>query len=663
MGPDAAPFTSPGRAGLTAARAALAALVVASTLTPITNNDLFLHLRTGAIVLATGSVPHTDDYSALAHGRPFVAHEWLSGVIFRLVESAGGSHGFDALILLKVGMALLTAALLLRVAGQLGADPAVATGCTAFVMLLAAARFLERPHIFSYALLAGFLLILARRRARRIAGRPGGGLWLLPVLEILWANLHGSFLVGPVIVGLAAAAEAGEGLIGDAAHRPARRAEALRLALTAAALVAAALVNPYGVALLRFPFALTGSAFMGQVYEWLPPWSEGFRTTYMARYYVLWAAAGAVAHGLVLARARRDGPGRAGLLPPLLFGAFFVLSLRMNRNVTDFALATCPGVAAALASLGWRTGGSGGSAPSGGSGPAGGAGERVVTALVAVSLFAIAAWLAVTGYPYSASTRRTFGLGLGPGIPTAAADYVERNGIRGNAFNTYSAGAYLVYRFHPAVRVGMDSRNDVYGEELWEEYTRALGSTQDLAPLLARIDATFLFIEWAQPRVPATAATAAAIRELSPAWRPVYFDDTAVVYLQVGGAYTDLAARDGYAVLEPALFLPATWSAAEAGAALSEADRAIAASGGAFIARVMRIEALSVLGRRAEAGIEEARLVAADPPLYHIHILLGLAHLARGERVEAVARLRRALDLNPASRVARQALDQALGGR
>jgi tetratricopeptide (TPR) repeat protein len=241
----------------------------------------------------------------------------------------------------------------------------------------------------------------------------------------------------------------------------------------------------------------------------------------------------------------------------------------------------------------------------------------------------------------------------------AAADYVERSGIRGNAFNTYSAGAYLVYRFHPAVRVGMDSRNDVYREDLWEEYTRALVSPGDLARILERLDASFMFIEWPQQGV---VATAAAIRDLSPAWRPVYFDDVAVVYLGNGGPYAAVLGRDGYSVLDPALFRPGSWSEAEAGTALAEADRAIAVSGGAWIARVMRFEALRVLGRRAEAGVEEARLVAEDPPLYHIQILLGLAHLARGERAEAAARLRRALELNPASQAARQALEQALSG-
>src|SRR5207245_8656537 len=137
---------------------ALALLTVALVVSPITNNDVFLHLRTGAMVLDTGHVPHVDDYSALARGRPFIAHEWLSGVAFRLVEIA---TGLDGLIVLKALVALLCAAALYRAARVLGASPAVAVPSLAFVMILAAARIVERPHVFSYLLSSVFLLLLA----------------------------------------------------------------------------------------------------------------------------------------------------------------------------------------------------------------------------------------------------------------------------------------------------------------------------------------------------------------------------------------------------------------------------------------------------------------------------------------------------------------------
>ena len=152
------------RRGEAAALAALAFLLLALNLTPITNNDLFLHLKTGEMILKTGSVPRVDDYSALARGRPFIAHEWLAGVLFRLVQVVAGWNG---LILLKPLAAIAVAALLYATARLLGAPPVVALPALAFVMILAAARFMERPHIFTYLIVAISLLLLALRRIGR----------------------------------------------------------------------------------------------------------------------------------------------------------------------------------------------------------------------------------------------------------------------------------------------------------------------------------------------------------------------------------------------------------------------------------------------------------------------------------------------------------------
>src|SRR5439155_5425963 len=126
-------------------------------------------------------------------------------------------------------------------------------------------------------------------------------LWTFLPLQVVWANLHGGFLLGPMIVGLAAIGEALEARLGhvtaagDAARGTAapRPGEARRLGLLAAALVAASVLNPYGVRLLYFPFQLTGSGFMDEIYEWRPPFSSAYAGSYMARYYVAWILLGA----------------------------------------------------------------------------------------------------------------------------------------------------------------------------------------------------------------------------------------------------------------------------------------------------------------------------------------------------------------------------------
>ncbi|OLD66436.1 MAG: hypothetical protein AUI52_04120 [Acidobacteria bacterium 13_1_40CM_2_68_10] len=665
------------RRGEAAALAALTFLLLALNLTPITNNDLFLHLKTGEIILKTGSVPRVDDYSALARGRPFIAHEWLAGVLFRLVQVVAGWNG---LILLKPLAAIAVAALLYATARLLGAPPVVALPALAFVMILAAARFMERPHIFTYLIVAIFLLLLA---LRRIGRRPP--LWVFVPLQIVWVNLHGGFVLGPAIVALAAAgaavdrrfapppaftrgrhAAAGRAAAGPQAPSPATQGlEAKSLALLSVVLLAASLVNPYGFKLLRFPFELTTSSFMGEIYEWLPPLvAVDFRTgsvrlspfasTYMALYYLAWMAFGLLSFSLAVFLWRRDRltpPG--GAFPILLFAVFLLLSLRMNRNVTDFALATLPGVTATFASAATRLFRWGRSA-----GPAAPPGGRAETALrgIAAAIALLAAWFAVEGYPYSPSQRRLPGFGLGRNIPVAATDYLASIRMSGNVFNTYASGAYLIDRLYPGVRVAMDSRNDVYGEELYRQYSRALTDADALDALLERLDAGAVLLEWPNQGMMTAAAAVHRLKD----WTPVYFDDVAVIYLRADGPWAAVVARDGHSLLDPALYRGGAIRRENAAHALVEAERASSQSR-SYIARVMRIDALFGLGRDGEALLDERRILAEDPPLFHVYTHLGWIRLARGEKAEAAARFQRALRYHPDSQVARQGLSLAQG--
>jgi hypothetical protein len=626
--------------------AGLSALVVALNVAPITNNDLFLHLRTGREVLSSFSVPEQDDYSALARGRPFIAHEWLAGVLFRLIEVTFGELGLDALIVMKVLVALLVAGFLYAAARTLGASPAFAIPPLAFVLILASARFLERPHIFTYLMTSVYLWLLARRGA---GGR--AALWCFVPLQILWANLHGGFLLGPVVVALAALGAVIEGLArglapgarrtgADERARPHLR-EGLRLGGLALVLLAACLINPYGARLLAFPFQLTGSTFMQEIYEWLPPFKSAFAHTYMARLYVVWAALGIGVLVAAWIRAVRKGvipPG--GIFPALLFGIFFALSLKMNRNVTDFALATYPGVAATAAWIAGRDG------------------RRSLPVApifwMLPILLLLAVWFGTQGYDYGPTSHRAVGFGLGRDIPVKGADYLEANGIKGNIFNTYKSGAYLLYRFYPDVRVAMDSRNDVYGEELYESYKLALGDQVALERLLDRIEAAAIFLEWPRPNM---TILADMIHRLG-GWRPVYFDDTIVVYLREGGAFSHLVARDGHLIFDPVVFFPGGIPAGRSQEALAEADRAIERGGG-YVARIMRLDALAALGRYRDFVEEEARILSERPPLAHIYIYLGVLHLRSGDRRAAADRFLRALDLQPASEAALRGLREA----
>src|SRR6266536_2379604 len=70
---------------------------------PISDPDFWFHLKTGEYILQNRTIPKADLFSFTNYGKPWVAHEWLSGAIFYAIYSR---LGFNALILI---FAILTA--------------------------------------------------------------------------------------------------------------------------------------------------------------------------------------------------------------------------------------------------------------------------------------------------------------------------------------------------------------------------------------------------------------------------------------------------------------------------------------------------------------------------------------------------------------------------
>jgi hypothetical protein len=196
--------------------------------------DLWGHVRFGQIMLSTGHLIRHDIFSYSAPGSLWIDHEWLTEVIMACCYNTLGVLGLKLfkfvcagliVLLLNAGLAETEAAQDIQFAILLIASFAVA-GQVEF-----------RPQLADYIFLAAILVLLARdlrgRRAR---------LWLVLPIMVLWANLHGGFIVGVAVLGLYA------GVIGAQelwdGKPPAR---GLRLGLLTAAALVVTLINPYGV--------------------------------------------------------------------------------------------------------------------------------------------------------------------------------------------------------------------------------------------------------------------------------------------------------------------------------------------------------------------------------------------------------------------------------
>ena len=175
-------------------------LAVLLCLFPKPENDLFFELRTGTDILNSGHLPHTDTYSWVRSGTPWVVPEWLAFVVYAAAFRVGGFFGtWLVMAALTAATALVVYPWLARRAGAGWAFP-----LTALMLLGMKDTLQERPYAFTYLLLAVSLPLVLRARARR----PALLLWLLPICA-LWTNLHQGVVV---LIGLLFVLAAGDAL-------------------------------------------------------------------------------------------------------------------------------------------------------------------------------------------------------------------------------------------------------------------------------------------------------------------------------------------------------------------------------------------------------------------------------------------------------------------
>jgi hypothetical protein len=212
--------------------AALFAMAVRETLDP----DLGWHLRTGEHVWREG-VPRQDPFSFTVRGKEWVAHEWLADAFMWLVYRSGG---LPALSLVFAAAVAVTFALVY-------ATSAGRPFLAGFLVLLAAisSAFMwgARPQVITMLFVAGFALILERWRAGALGRRV---LWALPLLTILWANVHSGYFVGVVFILAVAAGEALERRLAPPGEPRRPWADIGRLALVALISLFVAAINPHG---------------------------------------------------------------------------------------------------------------------------------------------------------------------------------------------------------------------------------------------------------------------------------------------------------------------------------------------------------------------------------------------------------------------------------
>jgi hypothetical protein len=474
------------------------------------DGDTGWHLRTGEWILAHGRVPHSDIFSFTRPAQPWFAWEWLWDVLFGWLHKQAGM----AAVVLGCSLVLaLTFALLFRLARR-RSDALVALAFTLVAAAASAGHWLARPHLFTML----FTVVFVSRLERVNEGHAYRRLWLLPLLTVLWTNLHGGFFVGILLICAYAAGEFTVLLrdISDSQRRAALRQGCMYL-LTAAGCGVATLVNPYFYRLHAHIFVYLADGFYrGNIMEFQ---SMSFQSG-QARYFEILLVAGA---GAAFVHLRRGS-----LTWPLLFAAWAHLALYSARNVEIFALLAAAPAAETLSAVfshgpSWRVaawlrhslqdlGDIGREWTAFDGGPR-------WHAVSAAAILGLAALLYAPRTPYwrAAYNPKVF--------PVAAAGQLEKAGFYGGVFTEDLWGGYLIYREYPRGRVFIDGRSDFYGREFTSGYIRAMGAQTGWEQYLGSYGVETILL-------PPDAPLAGALRQ-SSAWHIIYDDGVAQIFRPV----------------------------------------------------------------------------------------------------------------------------------
>ena len=633
--------------------------------TRITDTDLWWHLASGDRILATREIPRHDPFSYTVPGVPWVDIHWLFQAGLALLHRWGGLGG---LTVAKIVLAIALFGFLLwrgrrgaREGPRAGDDPAVGAGLLMVGALACQERFLLRPEIVSWCLLAIVLALIERALATTSRSGRRVLLWgVLPVLVALWANVQSLFVLAPVLIALALAASFAGWIRAPREARDPDRPIDLLVALALAAL--AALLNPYGARALRLPFEqffvqLGGASLLSRTIAEFQPTLSGYLVTPALVAFGLFA--------LLVAAALVADLRRVTLFEFLVALATLYVALRARRNVPIFVIATAPmllrhaGLALGRAREALRR------SRASWMGRLDNRPALLLLAPILVTLagFAICLAAATDRLHLIRPTERWFGGGLIPHyFPDQAARFVATSGWPGNVFHSLSVGGFLIHAWKGDRRVFIDGRNDPYLDGVLKTYLEAVADPARFEAAARRYQVTAVL--WPHQRAIEGRALLAHL-ERGGGWVRVHLDPAAAVYLR-----TDLAPHLSPASLEsPPPGGPAVHAALAADLdaapfdgppirdiALAEYFSAIRDPGGAeyFYRRALQrlpdsapilhdcALAIERQGRQAEARALHEKALRADPGFAPSHAALGSFLIETGDLQAARRHLDRA---------------------
>jgi len=466
------------------------------------------HIRTGEQILATHAVPRTDPFSSTMAGNPWFAWEWLFDAVVGELHARMGLNGvvwFTALVIASV-FAWTFRLLIAR-----GVDVLTVLVLTMLALYASMIHFLARPHVVSWLLALAWFWILDSTERTEL---PSNRLWLLPLLMLVWVNLHGGFLLGFALLAIFWGGAVWdwfatkENRIEESLAKIAAAKRTRQLLWVGLVSAAASFVNPYGWKLHDHIYSyLTNSFLMDHVDEFKSPNFHGVAQKCFAVLLMIVIAT-------VAARGRRL---KLSETLTVLFAIYAGLYATRNIPVSSILLVMI--VAPLL-----RARDSGEVSLDEGFFhrmtriEARSQGHLWCVVFTVVTLF-------VCANDGRVGSKQRMHASFEPSrMPVEAVNFLEQHAVNGPVFAPDSWGGYLIYRLYPRDKVVLDDRHDLYGEQFLKSYLTTLHGESGWRHFLEEREIGCMIL-------PTEAALTSLLLETGD-WKPIYKDPVAIVFVR-----------------------------------------------------------------------------------------------------------------------------------
>ncbi len=458
---------------------------------PVEQYDFWHYLKAGQWMLHSHRVLDHDLFAFTIPSLPFVNIHWGSQILFYGVYLLGGIPlmAFFHACLVTAAFALVFLAAVRR-----SHNLRIATAATFIAFLGSVTNLALRPQGFSILFFGVILWLLEVRHTR--------SRWLIPIIMLLWANVHGAFIVGLVLVGLdwlGCLPQQGSELSLRERVNPAALATLLAGA-------AATLVTPWGVRLYPSVFSAEAVSRASFITEWDPP------SLHEPTGFIFFTA---LLGFVVLQQFRKNPWNRRDLLT---FTVFTVLALKEQRAVVWWAMAMSPMIAEALRDLFVR---SERKSPVG-SNPWGW--NVVIAGLFLIYLAGCLPWTKAQN-PWLPAIKQQL---IAADTPIRLTEALAENKEAHRIFNNFSWGGYFIWELRDDQKVFFDPRVLMFPETVMGDYLLITNGYALWLELLDhyRVDTLALGKEDQHLLIP--------LVKRSPQWKLTYEDDQGMIFSRRG---------------------------------------------------------------------------------------------------------------------------------